>query len=116
MSTDTILNSEAVAQMKELMEDAFPAVVAQFQQSGGQYVEEIANGIASNDTHRIAEAAHPLKSSAKQMGADQLAGLARTMEHEARAASDVSESMQHNFHAIKAAFEAASTALNAEIS
>jgi HPt (histidine-containing phosphotransfer) domain-containing protein len=62
-----------------------------FLEDAETYIKNIKAGLAAGDAAAISTAAHTLKSSSFQLGADQLGGLAKQIEETARSSKNMEE-------------------------
>lgn len=87
---DVILDLEVIAGLRELGGEDDPGLllelVGMFLEDAPNYVREITAGFDAQDLERVKRASHTLKSSAANMGAMSLAGLARSIESTAKSA------------------------------
>lgn len=67
------INTDVFNGLKEIMADIMPSLVTVFLEDASKLLLEIQSGIEEQDQEKILKAAHTLKSSAKNMGAEQLA-------------------------------------------
>jgi CheY-like chemotaxis protein len=77
---------EAVRQLDPDGQDRLLArLIALYRDDSSQLLADIDNGMKSNDADAVARAAHTLKSSSANLGAANVAAIARQIEHAARA-------------------------------
>lgn len=102
-----------IGELKELLEDSFPMLIARFIDDGEVRLEKIAEALAMQDAKVVYAEAHGLKGSSRNIGAfklgdffDQLETLAHTKNLAAAATI---------FAAGQTEFAAVSTALTAHI-
>lgn len=85
---DVILDLAVIAGLRELGGEEDPGLllelVGMFLEDAPNYVREIAAGFEAQDLERVKRASHTLKSSAANMGAMSLSGLARSIESTAK--------------------------------
>lgn len=110
----TILNPQALSEIKELMGPAFPALATRYVEMSQDYLSTIEQGIASGDVKSVVDAAHPFKSSSRQLAADKVADLAAIIEHEGKEYGNITDEMKRSAMALRPAVEEASAALKAE--
>ncbi|MDH3663377.1 MAG: Hpt domain-containing protein, partial [Alphaproteobacteria bacterium] len=94
----------------------FPVILEFFLEDAAKYVDQIVDGLASNDVEAVAAAAHPLKSSSHEMGATELSELAKNIEEGALTATNdngglasigqFAEHLPASFEEVKAELEA----------
>ena len=106
-----VIEASVVNELRELMGEAFDTLIERFEMQSGQYVKTIAAGIAEGDATKVAGAAHPLKSSSKQMGALKLSDLARTIELEAKEKKAITEVIKTAYQPMPELFQQVCAAL-----
>lgn len=106
------LDMTAVNELKELMGPAFPALVERYKVQSTKYIQSITTGIAESDAEKVAQAAHPLKSSSKQLGASDLYELAKTIELEAKEHGAITDTLNAAFEPLEDEFKLACDALS----
>ncbi len=74
------INATLFDQLAELMEDGFAALVTHYLESARGYVAAIDHALESHQARAMVDAAHPLKSSSQQLGAQPLAAIAKEIE------------------------------------
>ncbi|MFK7839056.1 MAG: Hpt domain-containing protein [Bdellovibrionales bacterium] len=84
MSSDICM--DAVEQIKDLMGDKFPGLVETYLRSNRVHVENLRKALEAGDAQSIVDAAHPMKSSAGNMG---LVGLSHNAQELEQSAKDV---------------------------
>lgn len=72
MSTFATINQTIFDTLKENMEDLLPILIEAFIEDGLILLQEMEQGVRDKDDTAVATAVHTLKSSAKNIGADQL--------------------------------------------
>lgn len=82
------INHDVFNALKEMMMDIIGELVNVFIEDSYKLLEEIEAGINTQDTALIVKAAHTLKSSAKNMGADKLAHYSLEIEESIEANID----------------------------
>ncbi len=75
-----IINTKLAEEAKNLMTDRFPTMVSYFLEDTQMYLEEIEKGASEDDPERAIAPAHTIKSSAKQLGAERVAEIAKNIE------------------------------------
>ena len=75
-----VINTEAINASKNLMGDRFSLIIKYFLEDTQGYIQEIEQGIQEKKLQGIVAAAHTIKSSAKQLGADRISDVARQIE------------------------------------
>ncbi|MEM7621431.1 MAG: response regulator [Pseudomonadota bacterium] len=75
------INWSTIDQLQSIMSDNFDSAIEQFLIHAGTYITNIKQGIANQDLETVRQAAHPLKSSSAQVGADELSELSNVMEN-----------------------------------
>lgn len=83
------INHDSVAQLKDLMGEKFPGLVETYLKSGREHIENIQKGLAVGDAQMIVDSAHPMKSSAGNMGLKALSASAAELEDRAKEGGDV---------------------------
>jgi HPt (histidine-containing phosphotransfer) domain-containing protein len=74
------INVEAFMQVKELMGDKFQGLVETYVRSNREHVAKLRQGLEESDAQKIVDSAHPMKSSAGNMGLAGLSESARELE------------------------------------
>ena len=75
-----LLNSETFLQLKNIMEDAFESLAVSYLDDSMNLIQDIHDAIVNSDVEVFTRAAHTLKSSSLNMGAEQLGALAEYLE------------------------------------
>ena len=75
-----IKDEEAVGQLKSFIGDSFIELVETYVRTSSKYVSSIVEGMKSGDAQQIIDAAHPLKSSAGNLGLMKLHIMCRDLE------------------------------------
>ena len=87
---DVILDLDVIAGLRELGGEDDPGLLLElvgiFLEDAPHHVREIVAGFEGADLERVKRASHTLKSSAANMGAMSLSGLARSIESTAKSA------------------------------
>ena len=82
------LDTNAIDAVRQLDPDGsdrlLSRLIALYRDDSSQLLADIDNGLKSNDAEAIARAAHTLKSSSANLGATNVAAIARQIEHAAR--------------------------------
>ena len=109
------IDQEILAAMEEAMGDQFKVIIEYYLEDAAQYLEQIGAGMASNDAKAVVTAAHPLKSSSREMGVVALSDIAKEIEAMGRAAQEgngdldsikpLIEPLQSSFDDAKVEFE-----------
>lgn len=86
-----LIDKNIYSEMKLVMEDAMPSVVSQYTASIPDYIKGMKNGLDAKSPLKIAEAAHPLKSSSASLGAMQLREICAEIEKMGRTDKDVQD-------------------------
>lgn len=81
-----VMDQAALGEVRAMMGDKFTELLSYFLEDSAGYMQQIEEGVATGKAESVVLPAHTLKSSAKQMGAMQLAESARAIELEAREA------------------------------
>lgn len=87
--TAIIMNPTTLHDIRDLLGESFEAMIESFIRNGEAYIKTMREALSLGDRRMLARAAHPLKSSSLQIGAEALGARAREIEH---AATDASES------------------------
>ncbi len=82
------IDHEILSATQEAMGDQFQVILEYYLEDAANYVEQIEAGMASKEAKVVTSAAHPLKSSSREMGVCGLSGIADAIEVKARAALD----------------------------
>lgn len=112
MDASAIFDSAAIARLRKLGGDKFAAeMITLFLDYAGKKVAEAQAGQSAGDWKRVADATHPIKSSAGNVGALLVQKLAAEAEHAARtdqtnAAAAQVEALGQAFAAIRPLLEA----------
>lgn len=101
-----VISKENIENLKDLMGDGFPELVATYSENARKHLDSIGAGLASGDAHKVEHAAHPLKSSSANMGVKELAALAEEIENIAESDGDLAQA-QELYEKAKALFDAA---------
>lgn len=75
------LDAETLDALREIMGENFNLIIETFLSSSEGLIEDLKNGFSTMDFSVINKAAHPLKSSSRQVGAIDLATCAEKIEH-----------------------------------
>lgn len=73
-------DQESIDSIRTILKDKFPDVVETYLKHGKVYVEEIVSGFEAQDTKKIENNAHTLKSSSGMLGLRKLRSLADEIE------------------------------------
>jgi len=76
----SIINLVTVNEAKILMTDHFPTMVTYFLEDTEMYLQEIERGVQEKNAELAISPAHTIKSSAKQLGAEQVSNVAKEIE------------------------------------
>ena len=79
-SDNVLLDAETFANFLELFGEGSEAILFKHEQTADGYIRAIHEGIAARNYERIVTAAHPLKSSSRQIGAFTISLLAEQLE------------------------------------
>jgi signal transduction histidine kinase/CheY-like chemotaxis protein/HPt (histidine-containing phosphotransfer) domain-containing protein len=104
-----VLDMAVLQEMRESFEEDFGEIVDVFVTSTPELLDQLEHSLRDNNVTESERLAHGIKSSARSMGADQLANLCTTMERQARENAMLDPMGQ--FGLIKKAFALASEAL-----
>jgi two-component system, sensor histidine kinase and response regulator len=98
LKSEAVLDPVCIAGLKELREPGQPDPLAEltdlFNRESAACVQRIEHGLAARDSNGASRAAHSLKGSASNLGANQLAGTCAAIEQNARAADWTGVSMR----------------------
>ncbi len=83
-----IINMHTVAEAKSLMNDRFPMMVKYFLEDTQMYLKEIEKGVREKNVEMAISPAHTIKSSAKQLGAEKVSSVAKSIEELCRNISE----------------------------
>ena len=83
-----IINMKIVQEAKLLMNDRFPMMVKYFLEDTQMYLEEIAKAVQEKNIEMAISPAHTIKSSAKQLGAERVSSVAKSIEELCRNISE----------------------------
>lgn len=89
-----VLNMNIVDEARELMSDRFPMMVKYFLEDTQMYLEEIERGVKENNAEIAISPAHTIKSSARQLGAERVSDVSRSIEELCR---DIAENRNTDF-------------------
>jgi CheY-like chemotaxis protein len=113
----TILNQATLNNIRSLQRQGAPDILEKiihlYLSNSNNLLEELEKSVRMKDSVRIRSAAHSLKSSSANLGADTLAGLCQKMENMGK-----EENLQDSdqiFETLKMEYEAACNAMNQEI-
>ncbi|WP_417317226.1 response regulator [Emcibacter sp.] len=87
--TMTILDEKCLEQLKFYMEDMLFEVLEKYMVDGRDYVIRLREALEAGDLKEMADIAHPLKSTSKQIGAEEVADTAEQIELNARKGEDI---------------------------
>jgi HPt (histidine-containing phosphotransfer) domain-containing protein len=91
-STDaTALDSDALMQLRDMMEDDFIQVIEAYLSDTPERLTDISDGIAGDDAALVGRAAHSLKSTSQTVGAIMLARTAERLEEHIRVGRSLKE-------------------------
>jgi HPt (histidine-containing phosphotransfer) domain-containing protein len=79
-----VLDMAVVAQTLEMLGESYVHVLGLFERDGRRYLAQIELALANMHAASLSQAAHPLKSSAQQMGARRCSEIAAQMEIQSR--------------------------------
>lgn len=88
------IDYDAVNELKEFIRDKFPELVETYVRNAARYAEAVVEGFAEGDAKKIADAAHPLKSSSGNMGLLKLSELSEQIEDMASEVVDGGRSLE----------------------
>ncbi|MGI9511069.1 MAG: Hpt domain-containing protein, partial [Geminicoccaceae bacterium] len=83
-SEPSALDSTCLDDMRAVMGDQFKAILEFYLEDAANYLDQIKGGLQSNDGEAIVAAAHPLKSSSRELGVAELSDLAKRIEETVR--------------------------------
>ena len=89
-----VIDQATLGDVRAMMGNKFTELLSYFLEDSASYVQQIEEGVATGKAESVVLPAHTLKSSAKQMGAMQLAESARTLELAAREALNTQGSLE----------------------
>lgn len=89
--TLSFIDKNVYSEMKQVMEDAMPSIVSHYIESIPDYIKNMKDGFDTKSPLKIAEAAHPLKSSSASLGAMQLREICAEIEKMGRTDKDVQD-------------------------
>ena len=75
-----LVDYEALHALKDFIGDAFDELVETYTRNADQYVQTIVDGLESEDAQKVVDSAHPLKSSAGNLGLMKLYELCKELE------------------------------------
>jgi HPt (histidine-containing phosphotransfer) domain-containing protein len=82
------VDGDVIAQLRQLEKTSRPGLVGslveKFRTSSAKLLRQIEEGVAAGDAGSVGDAAHALKSSSAQLGANQVSELALVLEQAAR--------------------------------
>jgi signal transduction histidine kinase/CheY-like chemotaxis protein len=79
-----VLDRRVLEDLRAVVEEEFSSIIQGFVGHAPTLMRELDEGLAADDVDRLVRPAHSLKSSSASVGAMQVAGLAKTVEHSAR--------------------------------
>ena len=86
-----VIDLKAVEEMKELMGDQYEMLVETYLRNADHYAAVIQEGYKEQDARKIKDAAHPLKSSSRNLGLRDLSNLGISIELKAKAVEEGEE-------------------------
>ena len=81
-----IFEQACLDDMRDVMGDQFKMIIEYYLDDASNYLEQIKTGWQDSDDKSIVAAAHPLKSSSRELGAIELSDIAKRIEENARLA------------------------------
>lgn len=84
MSGEEVIDRGVLAELYEIMEEDFVSVIQSYLKSAPGLMHGIRDAVRDKDMDALVKAAHPLKSSSANVGAIELAGLAKELEFKGR--------------------------------
>ncbi len=93
-----LIDYTAVKEAKQVMRDRFAIMVKYFIEDTENYLLEIEKGLENDDIQAILLPAHTIKSAARQMGAQRVSSVAKTLEFLCRDAIASSGTININFN------------------
>jgi len=97
MMEQTSINPVAFNQLKEDFDEILPALIEDFIEDGDDLLNQIESNLNNLHTDEgkdtIRQAAHTLKSSARNMGADPLADYCQTIESETQPSNNTDDTL-----------------------
>lgn len=78
-----LIDEDSYRQLASLMEEEMPNLIDEYIKSSNDLVKALAEGIEKQNAEAIRDAAHPLKSSSRQLGVACVADAAGVIEHDA---------------------------------
>lgn len=83
--TDIRLDENLLAELQDILEDEFPALVSTWIQDSGVRMDEVQQAFAAGNADAVRKAVHSLKGSSANVGLVCLAALCQVLEDAARA-------------------------------
>jgi HPt (histidine-containing phosphotransfer) domain-containing protein len=80
----TMLDMQVVDELKDIMEEEFPAIIRGYIEHAPTLMRELDEGVVAADAGRLVRPAHSLKSSSANVGAKRLSEISQDVEHAAR--------------------------------
>jgi len=88
MANDTLIDPEAIENLRALNPDDGDTflrdIIGIFLEDTPQRLAELRESLASGDQHRFTRAAHSIKGSSSNLGANQLRAISETLEHKSK--------------------------------
>ena len=84
-----VVNEKSLEQLKFYLEEQLFIVLEKYIADGSDYVARMRECLQAGDLKALADLAHPLKSTSKQIGADAVAATAEQIELNARRGQDL---------------------------
>ena len=81
-----VVDQACLDEMRNVMGDQFRVIIEYFLDDATDYLEQVRGGWQAGDSKAIVAAAHPLKSSSRELGMIELSDIAKLIEETARAA------------------------------
>lgn len=118
MTTNDLIDFNALAEAKEMMKAKFPTMVEYYIEDSANYIALIHEGMKASSVERMISPAHTLKSSSRQMGALRVSAIAKEIEALARDQTSAGTEDIHAFaplvNALELAFGETRTVLPAQ--
>ncbi|MCI5048842.1 MAG: Hpt domain-containing protein [Rickettsiales bacterium] len=110
--SESLLDRAIYDELASLMGDAIGILKDKFEKQSADYVRAVLQAVEREDAHEVAQAAHPLKSSSKQLGLVALSDLAGQIEDEAKEQNSVTDSIRHAASSLESLYQESLKALH----
>lgn len=84
MPDNVLLDRDVFEAARKIMDQKFTRIIGYYLEDTASYIETIKSGMTHHDAAIIMPAAHTIKSSSKQMGAEYLSSIAAKLEQMSR--------------------------------